>query len=102
MRDSDIMVKKSEIEEELLLYIDWYYRHENSEEIEKVIKICDDSSDFEQAWTDYEDQQLAWFFIDKFNFDIRTMLEAIVELRKKGEADFAQEQLDKIKDLRGL
>lgn len=103
MNESDIIVKKSEVEENFLGYLDWFYRDEASEEIESIIKICDrrPDNDFEKAWCDLEDQDLAWMFIDMFALDLRPMLEALVLQRREEEKAHALELMDRMKDLHG-
>lgn len=101
--EEDIIVKKSEVEEDFLHYLDWFYRDECSDEIESVIKICDrrPDNDFEKAWCELEDQDLVWFFLDLFALDVRTMLTAIMLERRQEERESAKETIDRINDLRG-
>ena len=46
--------------------------------------------------------EAAWFFIDLFALDIRSMLVAIVAERRLEEQESAKEQIDRVNDLRGL
>lgn len=103
MNESDIIVKKSEVEEKFLGYLDWFYRDECSDEIESVIKTCDrrPDNDFEKAWCDLEDQDLAWLFIDMFALNLRPMLEALVLQRREEEKERSLEMLDRMGDLHG-
>lgn len=103
MNESDIIVKKSEVEENFLGYLDWFYRDECSDEIESVIKACDrrPDNDFEKAWCDLEDQDLAWLFIDMFALSLRPMLVALVLQRCEEEKAHALGMMDRMKDLHG-
>ena len=100
----EIVLDKKKVEIDFLHYLNWFYREENSEEIERVIALCDGTNDneFEREWSELEEQEAAWFFIDLFALDIRSMLVAIVAERRLEEQESAKEQIDRTNDLRGL
>lgn len=104
MKPSEQLINTTKVEKDFLDYLKWYYRYDNSEEIERVIKICDDqpNHDFEKGWCDYEEQDLVWMFIDLFALDVRSMLMELVLQKRKEEKESAQEQIDRINDLRGI
>lgn len=98
----EIVLDKRKIELDFLHYLDWFYRDENSEEVQRVIELCDGTDDFVVEWCKLEEQEAAWYFIDLFALDLRSMLGAIVLERKQEEQEKAKEQIDRINDLRGL
>lgn len=100
----EMVIDKRKVELDFLHYLDWFYRDENSEEVERVVELCDSAkdNDFEREWCELEEQDAVWFFLDLFALDLRSMLVAIVLQRKQEEEEKAKEQLDKINDLRGL
>lgn len=98
----EMVIDKRKVELEFLNHLDWFYRDENSEEVQRVIELCDNTNDFETEWCKLEEQEAAWYFLDLFALDLRSMLVAIVLQRKQEEEEKAKEQLDKINDLRGL
>lgn len=98
----EMIVDKRKVELEFLNHLDWFYREENSEEVERVIELCDGTDDFVVEWCKLEEQEAAWYFLDLFALDLRSMLVAIVLERKQEEQEKAKEQIDRINDLRGL
>lgn len=100
----EIVLDKKEVEIGFLHHLNWFYREENSEEIERVIALCDgtEDNDFEKKWCELEEQESAWYFIDLFALDLRSMLVAIVAERRLEEQESAKEQIDRVNDLRGL
>lgn len=100
----EMIVDKRKVELDFLNYLDWYYRDENSEEVERVVELCDSAkdNDFEREWCELEEQETVWYFLDLFALDLRSMLVAIVLERKQEEEEKAKEQIDRINDLRGL
>lgn len=104
MRPSEQLINVTKVEKDFLKELDWFYRNECSDEIERVIELCDrrPDNDFEKAWCELEDQDLVWMFIDMFALDLRSMLTGLVLQRRKEEEEKAKEQLDRINDLRGL
>ena len=104
MKPSEQLINTVKVEKDFLHYLKWFYRYDASDEIERVIKICDDqpSHDFERAWCDFEDQELVWMFIDLFALDLRSLLTELVLQKRKEEEESAQESIDRINDLRGI
>ena len=100
-KDREKVVDVIEAEKNFTHYLDWFYRDECSDEIEHIIDICDrqPTHDFEKAWCDIEDQELVWVFLDLFNFDIRSMLVALVLQRREEEKEHAKEMMDRMRDL---
>ena len=104
MKPSEQLINTTKVEKDLLKELDWFYRNECSDDIERVIELCDrrPDNDFEKAWCEFEDQDLVWMFLDLFAIDLRSMLTELALQRRKEEEEKAKEQLDKINDLRGL
>lgn len=104
MKPSEQLINTTKVEKDFLKELDWFYRNECSDEIERVIELCDrrPDNDFEKAWCELEDQDLVWMFLDLFALDLRSMLTELVLQRRKEEEEKAKEQLDRINDLRGL
>ncbi len=98
----EIALDKKEVEIGFLHHLNWFYREESSEEIERVIALCDNTDDFEKEWCELEEQEAVWYFIDLFAIDLRSMLVAIVAERRLEEQESAKEQIDRVNDLRGL
>ena len=101
-RTEEMVVDKKKVEIDFLHHLNWFYREENSEEIERVIALCDGTDDFEKEWCELEEQESVWYFIDLFALDLRSMLVAIVAERRLEEQESAKEQIDRVNDLRGL
>ena len=95
------LINVTQVEKDFTQYLDWFYRDECSDEIEHVIDICDrqPTHDFEKAWCDIEDQELVWVFLDLFNFDLRSMLVALVLQRREEEKEHAKEMMDRMRGL---
>ena len=104
MKPPEQLINTTKVEKDLLKELDWFYRNECSDEIERVIELCDrrPDNDFEKAWCELEDQDLVWMFLDMFALDLRSVLTELVLQRRKEEEEKAKEQLDRINDLRGL
>lgn len=102
-KERDKVIDVIQVEKDFLGYLDWFYRDECSDEIEHIIDICDrrPDNDFEKAWCDLEDQDLAWLFIDMFALDLRPMLVALVLQRREEEKEYAKEMMDRMRDLHG-
>lgn len=102
-KERDKVIDVIQVEKDFLSYLDWFYRDECSDEIESVIKACDrrPDNDFEKAWCDLEDQDLAWMFIDMFALNLRPMLEALVLQRREEEKEHSLEMMDRMRDLHG-
>lgn len=102
--EEEMIVDKRKVELGFLNHLDWFYRDENSEEVERVIELCDGAkdNDFEREWSELEEQEAVWFFLDLFALDLRSMLVAIALERREEEQEKAKEQIDRINDLRGL
>lgn len=98
----EMIVDKRKVELEFLNHLDWFYREENSEEVERVIELCDGTDDFVIEWCKLEEQEAVWYFLDLFALDLRSMLVALVLQRREEEQEKAKEQIDRINDLRGL
>ena len=104
MKPSEQLINTTKVEKDFLKELDWFYRNECSDEIERVIELCDrrPDNDFEKAWCELEDQDLVWMFLDLFALDLRSMLTELAIQRRKEENERAREALDRINDLRGL
>lgn len=98
----EMIVDKREVELGFLHHLDWFYRNENSEEVQRMIELCDNTNDFEKEWCELEEQEAVWYFLDLFALDLRSMLVALVLQRREEEEEKAKEQIDRINDLRGL
>lgn len=98
----EMIVDKRKVELEFLNHLDWFYREENSEEVERMIELCDGTDDFVVEWCKLEEQEAVWYFLDLFAIDLRSMLVALVLQRREEEQEKAKEQIDRINDLRGL
>lgn len=98
------LINKTQVEKDFYKQLDWFYCDDSSDDIERVIVICDrrPGDNFGRAWCDLEDQEIIWMFIDLFKLDIRSMLEELVIQRRKEDRERAREALDRINDLRGL
>ena len=92
MKPSEQLINVTKVEKDFLKELDWFYRNECSDEIERVIELCDrrPDNDFEKAWCELEDQDLVWMFIDMFAIDVRSMLMELVLQRRKEEEEKAK------------